>query len=289
MLFESLHRRPRERRNRLIEFATAMLTVCATLACSACAGNKTGPALNSEIRDAVAQIVIEADAGKDVGAYVTSTADLGIDAAIECARHIDAGHDARNAALLEVISLAGQSRRSNGELLKLYDPSAYRLYYLESGIADQQLLGQALALTTWPSKLPDAMVRAAPKATLAWMKQQATQNHPRIRELILIWQTWGFWARVGHERQYKPDLDEAASELNASAAIHNDPLALPALLRFAGEVHSKRMETAVLNCMIGFTPAVRAEAASACGRLASEACADAIIKAARREGDPTVQ
>ena len=133
------------------------------------------------------------------------------------------------------------------------------------------------------------MMRAAPKATLAWMKEQARQDHPRISQLILIWQTWGFWARVGHERQYTAELDEVAGELNASAAIDNDPLALPALLRFAGEVHSKRMEGAVLNCMTGFTPTVRAEAASACGRLGSDACADALIKSARREDDPAVQ
>ncbi len=241
------------------------------------------------IRENVAEMIAEADAGKDAGAYVTMTADLGIDAAIECARHIDEAHPHRNSALLEVISLAAQSRRSNREVLKLYDPSAYRFYYTPAGIADQQLIGKSLSLTTWPSKLPEAMVRAAPLPTMKWMREQGTSQHPQIGPLILIWQTWGFWARVGHERQYLRELGDIVSQLATNQAILANPEAVAALARFAGEVGAGGASDFLIATLGHGAPSARAEAAVACGRLPSDATASAIIFAARHEEDGLVQ
>lgn len=244
---------------------------------------------NAQVHDLVGEIVSEADAGRDAGAYITMTADLGVDAAIECARHLDAAHPLRNSALLEVISLAAQSRRSNREVLKLYDPSAYRFFYLPAGLNDQELVGKALLLPQWPSKLPEAMVHAAPLPTMQWMRQQAKLDQPAIGQLILIWQTWGFWARVGHERQYLAELGDVVSQLATNRAITSDADASAALVRFAGEVEARGSSDFITATLAnGATPA-RAEAAVACGRLASEAAASAIILAAGHEEDGLVQ
>ena len=243
----------------------------------------------ARIRDAVAQIVVEADSGKDPGAIITSTADLGVDAAIECARFIDPTKPKRTAALLEVISRAAQSRRSNRELLKLYDPSAYRLFYTEAGAADQRAIGKALALETWSAKTPEAMVRGAPLPTLEWLKQQAAAEKPRLPELINLLQTWAFWARVGHERQYQLALDEVARLLSKNRAILADDNATAMLVRFAGEVHADSATPFVVDTLSrGSTPA-RAAAAAACGRLISDATLAALVKAASDEKDSTVQ
>ena len=177
------------------------------------------------------------DAGKDVGEDVLSTADLGIGAAIESARYFDPAHPKRNAALLQIISQAGQSRRSNREILKLYDPAAYRLFYTPQGAADEELIGKALALDAWPEELPEAMIHAAPLPTIQWMRDQAKSDHPRVAELTLMWRNWGFWARVGHERQYTGELAEAAGRLQTNRAILADETTLAALVRFTGEIH----------------------------------------------------
>lgn len=255
----------------------------------AVADNRCGDGPASSIHDAVAQVVSEADAGREVGGFILATADLGVDAAIECARYLDPAHRSRNGAMLEIIALAGQSRRSNGEVLKLYDPLAYRLFYTEAGAADQQLIGKALLLSAWPPKLPEAMVRAAPAPTLQWMRDQAKLDGPRMTELILIWQTWGFWARVGHERQYAAELADVVGQLAENHAILADPAASAALLRFAGEVRAMSATGWVIDTLAHGPPTARAEAAAACGRLASPATAEAIIHAARHEQDPAVQ
>lgn len=244
---------------------------------------------NAQVHDLVGGIVSEADAGRDAGAYITETADFGVNAAIECARQLDAAHPRRNGALLEVISLAAQSRRSNSEVLKLYDPSAYRLYYAPAGLSDQELIGKALFLPQWPSKLPEAMVHAAPLPAMQWMREQAKLDRPAIAQLILIWQAWGFWARVGHERQYLAELGSVVSQLATNHAITSNANACAALVRFADEVEARRSTDFVTATLAHGARPARAEAAVACGRLASDATARAIILAAGHEEDGLVQ
>lgn len=241
------------------------------------------------VRETVARIVNEADAGHDAGSMILPAADLGIQAAIECARRFDPQKPKRNAALLEVIALAAQSRRSHPELLKLYDPDARRLFYSEAGATDQRMIGSALALEIWPAKVPEAMVRAAPLATLDWMHQQAKSEKPRLAELIAIWQTWGFWARAGHERQYLPTLEKAAQELAENRAIRADAPTVAALVRFIGECKARGATPFVVASLTHESPAVRAAAASACARLASDEALTALIKASATENDPAPQ
>jgi HEAT repeat protein len=241
-----------------------------------------------------------------------STADLGADAAVECARYIDSAHGKRNAVLLEIIALAGQRRRSNSELLRLYDPAAWRLFYTNAGVNDQQLIAKALALEIWPVKLPEAMVRAAPLPTMQWMQEQAKSEHPRLAELIRIWQTWGFWARVGHERQYLLELPAIIGKLAVNRTILADSTASAALLRFAGETRAMTATGFIVDSLAHAAPIVRAQAAVACGhlvsegsgpcrqsdtrrrgpvcgRVISETLAAAILRAAKGEQDPVVQ
>ena len=147
---------------------------------------------------------------------------------------------------------------------------------------------------------------------MQWMRDQAASQHPRLPELVLIWQTWGFWARVGHERQYMLELGAVVAQLAVNRAILADATASAALVRFAGEIRAITAVGFVINSLVHGSPLVRAQAATACGhlvcetsgpcrlsdtrrggppcgRLVYDATGVAIIHAARTEGDPSVQ
>src|SRR4051812_35162535 len=118
-------------------FARVIVSILALVGVTPTAGHGDP---DEAAKSAVKKIVSEVDEGGDVSSLLLPTADLGAAAAIDCSRYIDPAKSSRNAVLMEVIALAAQSRRSHVELLKLYDPAAYRLFYLDDGVGGQDAI-----------------------------------------------------------------------------------------------------------------------------------------------------
>ncbi len=224
----------------------------------------------------------------------------GIEAALACAVKLNRSDLRLSENLCQVISSAGRIRRFHPEVLRLYDPAAYRLFYEKGGAKQQEELAVALAWEKWPQSLPAALVRAAPLPTLEWISQQATSKRPRLGHLQLQLREWAKWMRYENEMQHADKLYKALELLASSDAVLADTATLVSLLTALGQNRTgrigsragqevlSRMESFAARCLRSASPNVRSAAAGALGRFASDFSHQSLLERLRVEEDVQV-
>ncbi|MCH7728463.1 MAG: hypothetical protein IH991_18585, partial [Planctomycetes bacterium] len=200
------------------------------------------------------------DTGRVDGRYLQAVVDRGAGAILIATKDLDEAHPKRSGLLYEIIARAGIRRNAPSELLRLYDPAAYDLYYTPAGATRQVPIAIALSWKMPPAFLPQAVVRAAPAATLAWLNEQAAADQPRIELLIRVLDEWSRWIAQRHERQFVGRLPKVLVALSANDNITNDSSATRALLRCAGAVRAKDLTAFAVGCLDHSKAAVRSTA-----------------------------
>src|SRR5438128_1350062 len=119
--------------------------VCVCLATAAQLFSSFALATELSDRKCVEQLVAQVDAGDSPSALVQFVGERGIGAALVCAEFLDERKPRRSQFLYEAIAVAGNCRRSHTEILWLYQPEAFRLFYTADGIAGQRKLATGLA------------------------------------------------------------------------------------------------------------------------------------------------
>ncbi len=239
---------------------------------------------------AVIEELMERADSKDVpAALVKEASDLGIAAALAGAGYLDERKFDRAQVLHEVMTVAGNVRRTHGELLRLYNPDAYRLFYTPEGAADQQRLGAGLAWKKWPAALPEAMVGLAPLPLIEWLNTQAKASKPELDKIALIARPLGWWLRTQSERQHMAAFRESIVALTANPVVSADASTTAALLRLIADAGAIGALDFAVTQTGSAVPDVRANAAEALGRLpATEAGLVALVKLASAEQEPDV-
>ena len=131
--------------------------------------------------------------------------------------------------LVDVIAAAAKCRRMHSEILRIYDPAAFELFYSPAAAAAQQPLATGLAWKKWPRSLPEAVVRSAPLPTLDWLKSQAAAASPDLAKLRLMFPAVGWWLRAGNERQHAEEFCGVVATLAENSAVAADPPTAAAL------------------------------------------------------------
>lgn len=213
----------------------------------------------------------------------------GIEAAWEASKHLDQDNRPRSARLIELIAYVGQQRRMPAEVLRLYDPVAYRLFY--SAEADRrqcELFEQLLDWEQWTESVPHAAVRAAPAAALKWLRTQAAAESPRRDEVARMLDAWSRWIESRNERLPMRNLRALAVELGQSGKfVAGDSHG--ALLSYIGHVRAARAIGIVTLALKSGDLAARAQAYAALGLLGSEDALIQIAEHALAEKDREIQ
>lgn len=259
---------------------------------------------DAALRKQIEELVAQSDAGESSTVLVDSISQGGIPAALACADFLDEQKPARSRALYDAISLATNNRRMNSEVLRIYQPAAFELFYTPAGLADQQKLAAGLAWKEWPSSLPEAVVRAAPLPTLDWLKAQAESPTPDLAKLRLMAGPLGWWLRTENERQYSAEFRKILQTMTGNAAITTDPGMTSALLKLIADANAMPSAEFVLKQLRSTDTDTRIAAAESFGRLfdlppfnnpavkpdeaARKKALDEFLKITKEEEDPLV-
>lgn len=220
-------------------------------------------------RTVIEQLVDQDDDAEIPASLVKDASELGIAAALAGAEFLDERKPARAEALHEIMAAVGNSRRSFGEILRLYQPEAFHLFYTPEGVADQHRLAVGLAWKKWPDALPEAMVGIAPVPLIEWLNSQATNPKPAFGKLTLISHSLGWWLRTRSERQHETAFRQAVVALSTNPAIAADPAADAALLHLIADASATgAVDFAMAQCSAP-QPEVRTVAIETLGRLAA--------------------
>jgi len=222
-------------------------------------------------RELVQQLVAKADAGDSPSAFGQTVGQRGIPAALLCAEFLDEAKPQRSQALYEAIAFAAYCRRSNSEVLRLYQPEAFRLFYLSTGVAAQRRIAVGLGWKNWPASLPDAVLRAAPAPLLEWLQTQAKSDAPELDKLRLLAGPIGWWLRTQNERREMHHFHMVLAALALNPAITRDPPTLIALLQMMADAGASGSLAFVLQNLDAPQPEVRAVAILALGQLLNPA------------------
>jgi hypothetical protein len=231
---------------------------------TACAGERTE-------REIIEQLVAEADAGRPTSELVEAAREHGIASALAAAEFLVEQKPARAQALYEVISLTANCRRLQPEILRLYEPEAFRVFHTAEGRQVQQQLAKGLAWKTWPAALPEAVLRAAPVPTLAWLDAQslaAAPDHDKLRALL---KPLGWWLRSSSERTASGAFRKVLCELSQNRAIMSNTPAAVAVLQTIGDAKAMRAIDFVVPEMHAKSAELRAAAVQAMGELFAQA------------------
>ena len=238
--------------------------------------------------DLAAEIFRRIDNHENAGELIHPAADRGMSAARACAAGLNAENPQRHEILYDIIAMASRCRRSNRELLRLYDPPAYKMFYTAEGAEDQKAFAFVLGTEKWPSFAPEALINAAPRPLLEWMKAQAASEKPDLEKLYLVWQHWGLDILYRRERQHVEDVRAAIEAFSRNQRISGDPVALAALIRFAGEAGAAGCADLASRELTNSSASVRAEAALALQRFGGGKAPAAILALAEKETDSNV-
>lgn len=244
-------------------------------------------------RAAVEEFVTQVDAGNGSTVLVDELQKRGVAAAIAAAGFLDEAKPERARALYEVITLAANSRRLNAELLRLYEPAAFELFYQPAGQANQNAIAAALAWKEWPPNLPDALVRAAPLPLLDWLNAQAASSTPDLPKLRAVFASLGWWLRAENERKYAGDFRKAIAALIANPTLTHDPATAAALLKLTADAGALPSVKFVWTSLRSPEQTVRLAAAEALGRLEAQdgtrdKAVPEFVQMVRAEKDPLV-
>ena len=247
-------------------------------------------------RQLIEQLVAEADAGRAVSVFVQAANERGLAAALIAAEFLDEQKPARAQAIYEVIGLTGNERRLPAEILRLYSPDAYSLFYTPEGLEGQQRLAKGLAWKTWPPALPEAVVRAAPAPTIEWLRRQAASATPELAKLRQLLPPLAWWLRSYHERAVTADVQAALDALAGNPTIVRDDATAPVLLRAIGGTRARGSLDFVLHEFPATAAETRGSAVEAAGQMLLALSANAeraralpeFIQLAAQENDPIV-
>ncbi len=191
----------------------------------------------------------------------------GMSVAVIAATHLNEMKQDKSTELLRLISQLARSRRTQPELLRLYDPIAYLTFYGPDARAKQQQFAVPLMWRKWPSQTVYTMVRVAPLPLLAYLQTQADAKMPDSDHLEEVFREWGWWVRTGNEIQHVKELNEIIPRLFKNATITTDEKLLAALVRFTGEAHATAAVPLLLPCLSHNSETVRAGTAAALLRI----------------------
>ena len=230
-----------------------------------------------------------ADAGQTAPELPEQAAELGVAAALACLDFLDDAHPLRRKALHTVIAAATVVRAWPAEILRHYDPAAWRLFYRVEGRRDQERLAACLHWKVWEPATPEVLVRAAPVPALAWLEQQARADEPEFDHLLALWKTWGLWVRSGRELQHLAPLCHAIERLSTNSALLRHAAARAALAKFAGECEAVAAVPFLSTSLrAGETAEIRGNAAIALGRCGGADALAALTRQAAIEADAAV-
>jgi hypothetical protein len=233
---------------------------CACVAVAACAGELTE-------RRIIEQLVAEADAGRPTSELIEAAKERGIASALVAAEFLDEQKPARAQALYEVISLTANCRRLQPEILRLYQPEAFRVFHSPAGLDAQRQIAKGLAWTSWPAALPEAVVRAAPRPTVEWLREQMASTAPDCDKLRALLKPLGWWLRSSSERTATPAYRYVLCALSTNRAIVDDAPTAAALLQTLADAKALRALDFVLTQTRAPATEIRAAAVEAMGQL----------------------
>ena len=124
---------------------------------------------------------------------------------MEAAKFLIESEPQRRRVLFDVIARAGRCRRLPKQLLRHYDPAAWKIFYSVAGQAVQAKIAAALDFQAKSNRAACA-VRAAPDATLDWLLRQAASDAPRVERITRVLENWSRWIAQRHERQQANDV-----------------------------------------------------------------------------------
>lgn len=212
----------------------------------------------------IKRLLEEADArDSKPGVLALAVGERGMAAAFSCAELLDEKAPARAQALLTAITSAATCRRSHPEVLRMFHPAAFEIFYH----SDQRAFGKCLSWKQWPPNLPDALIRSAPLPTLGWLRDQAKQTQPQLEKLRLLWPALGWWLRAHHERQFNLQWQEAINALTLNTKITADSLTRNALLQLIADAASPASLSFVLENLPSPDAKTRECAFNALGRI----------------------
>jgi len=240
---------------------------------------------NRRIRD----LVHAANAGQPTAILAFNAAGLGMAALWSAADLMDLDREEHRAPFLLLAEHAAVSRRYHRELLRLYDPPAYRAFYTPAGTNLQTIVGRALRWKDPPRNMPEAVVMAAPESALAWLTAQS-KGKPTNPELLLdILEAWGTTIGIGRERQYIPQLRALAAQLVANEDIRTDDTLLPGVLRFARPLSGSEAVESLASLAAHPADNIRIAAVAALGLVGDESALRALLAWVESERTPSVQ
>lgn len=249
----------------------------------------TDPVNDREAVTRIEALVQAAEAGEPTAQKAYEAAELGLSALWAASTRLDPEKPSHRGPLLILAEQVSNVRKTQRELLRLYDPSAYRAFYTPEGVRLQTWLASALTWENPPPNMPRVMVMAAPDPTIAWLEAQDDRALKTPGLLIEILGQWGSLAAMGREYQYLPRLNTLAQRLTESPAVRTDEPLLRAVLQFIGDAACRDGDSFVADALGHATPAVRRIAAATLGRLRGDTALQALTDRAGKESDPVVQ
>ena len=239
-------------------------------------------------KEMIAEIVSRADNGESADELVHTVEQRGGEAIVEATRQLDRKKPERSTVLYDVIAHAGVQRRMPEELLRLYDPLAWQMFYGDDAIERQRSIGVGLNWDKWPMFLPAAAVRAAPLPTLDWLATQANHQSPRVEDTIQILNEWSRWITTRDERQHVASFHRALLSLAGNQRMTDSSAPTIALLNAAAASQATRMVGFSVTCLGREEQPIRRAAAMALGRLPVEASILALVAHIDTETDSEV-
>lgn len=236
--------------------------------------------------DALAQA---ADAGEPTAGKAYEAAELGLSALWAAAARMNPDKPSHRTPLLLLAGQVASARKTQRELLRLYDPPAYRAFYTQEGAQLQAWLAGALPWTNPPPNMAQTMVLAAPAPTMDWLEAQDVQAQKAPDLLIEILRQWGSLAAMGREHQYLPRLQATARRLTEAPSVRTDETLLRAVLQFLGDVGCRAADDFAAASLDHPAAALRCTAAAALGKLGSDTALRALAGRVQEESDPAVQ
>ena len=249
----------------------------------------SAPTIAAKARALARRAADAADSGQSVPELPEQAAELGVAAALACLEFLDDAHPLRRKPLHAVIAAATVGRAWPAEILRHYDPAAWRLFYHAEGRREQERLAACLQWKAWEPATTEVLVRAAPVPALAWLEQQARADEPAFDQLLALWKTWGLWVRSGRELQHQDALGNAIAKLSTNSAVLHHAAARAALAKFAGECEAvAAVPFLSASLRSGETAEIRGNAAIALGRCGGAEALAALTRHAVSEADATV-